>query len=89
MRRNFLNALGQLADAEDEDVVELGEELFSEFSEYVASLPDEERKTWEAACQQVWVKDARKGTPDIDKIRSGKVRRTLRNQIKEIFADRN
>jgi len=88
VRRNFLNALGQLADAEDEEVVELGEELFAEFSEYVAGLPGEERKTWETACQQVWVKDARKGTPDVDKIRSGKVRRTLRNQIKEIFSER-
>ena len=87
MRRNFLNALGQLADAEEEEVVELSEELFSEFSEYAAGLPDEERKTWETACQQVWVKDAHKGTPDVDKIRSGKVRRTLRNQIKEIFLD--
>jgi len=89
MRRNFLNTLGQLADAEDEEAVEVGEELLSEFNGYMMRLTAEERKTWEAACQQVWVKDARKGTPDVDKIRSGKVRRTLRNQIKEIFSNRD
>ena len=95
LRRAFINAVGQLyladaedeaADAADEDaVVEMGEDLLAEFKTYIAGVSDPERRDWERICDQVWQKDARKGTPDVDRIRSGRMRKELRRQSQEIF----
>ena len=40
MRRALINALGQLADSEDEAVVEVGESVLSILREYLRGIPD-------------------------------------------------
>lgn len=87
MRRAFVNALGQLADSEDEDVVESGEFILVSFGAYIAELPKQQWHGWRQACERIWLDDSRKGTPDVDRIRSGRVRKELQRQIKRIFDD--
>jgi hypothetical protein len=97
LRRAFVNALGQLyfaeseaeeaGDAEDEEaVINMGDTLFSEFKAYIAGVSNQERRDWEQVCDQIWRKDSRKGTQDVDQIGSGRMRRDLRRQIKVIFS---
>ena len=77
LRRTFVNALGQLANSEDGTVVEIGNSLLSDFKTYIAGVSDQERQEWDQVCRQIWKEDSCKGTPDMDRIRSGRVRREL------------